>query len=360
MMNYKDRLFFVGKCLSLAIYPERVEEIRLFIRSKEIDWEQIVWLGSNHYVLPAFYLNLKRAGLLTELPEELAQYLEEITSQNRERNLQIIIQAKEVTKLLNSHGITPVFLKGTAHLLNGLYADIAERMVGDIDFLVNEDDVIRAAEILMYDGYFTNANPELYLNTYHITPLRKENRVSHLEIHRQPIHWPCCKEFSNKYISKNKMKLNIDAKAFVPSVEHQIISNILHVQFLDLGFKTRRIFLRQIYDFFLLTNNKNPLDVISDLGHYFNELNAYIALSSKLLGNPKHIIFKENKKTKRYLCLLFFLHKHTKFHRIIRIIINYYNKITQSFYKKEVRKVLLRKLSNPSWYKKHLVSLKRM
>jgi hypothetical protein len=30
------------------------------------------------------------------------------------------------------HDISPIFLKGTAHLLDGMYMDIGERMVGEI------------------------------------------------------------------------------------------------------------------------------------------------------------------------------------------------------------------------------------
>ena len=56
--------------------------------------------------------------------------MEHITNINRERNKQIITQAKELNSLLLANNIRPIFLKGTGNLLAGIYDDIAERMVG--------------------------------------------------------------------------------------------------------------------------------------------------------------------------------------------------------------------------------------
>ena len=39
---------------------------------------------------------------------------------------------------------TPIFLKGTGNLLANLYEDIAERMVGDIDFIFSKEDYPKA------------------------------------------------------------------------------------------------------------------------------------------------------------------------------------------------------------------------
>ncbi|HAQ21344.1 MAG TPA: hypothetical protein DCR40_19255 [Prolixibacteraceae bacterium] len=54
----------------------------------------------------------------------------------------------DITAILNKENIQPVFLKGTANLLDGLYSDVGERMIGDIDFLVKEEDYLKAAELL--------------------------------------------------------------------------------------------------------------------------------------------------------------------------------------------------------------------
>ena len=79
--------------------------------------------------------------------------MEQIASINRERNQQIIIQAKKLNTLLLANNITPLFLKGTGNLLADLYEDIAERMVGDIDFIFSKEDYPKAITVLRDNGY---------------------------------------------------------------------------------------------------------------------------------------------------------------------------------------------------------------
>ena len=79
--------------------------------------------------------------------------MEHITDINRERNKQIISQAKELNNFLLANNITPIFLKGTGNLLTGIYDDIAERMLGDIDFIFSKEDYPKAITILREFGY---------------------------------------------------------------------------------------------------------------------------------------------------------------------------------------------------------------
>ena len=64
------------------------------------------------------------------IPEEVEQAFAEIYDLNRERNQQILQQIDDITAELNKENIQPVFLKGTANLLDGLYSDVGERMIG--------------------------------------------------------------------------------------------------------------------------------------------------------------------------------------------------------------------------------------
>jgi len=76
---------------------------------------------------------------LSVIPEEVEHAFAEIYELNRQRNQQILKQIDDITALLNKENIQPVFLKGTANLLDELYSDVGERMIGDIDFLVTEE-----------------------------------------------------------------------------------------------------------------------------------------------------------------------------------------------------------------------------
>ena len=184
-MNYKETLFFIAKCLTISLEEKNRQEIEKQLKSKSIDWDAVVKVSSAHYVFPALYCNLKRADFLQYLPQELLSYMQYITDINRERNKQIILQANELNNVLLANNIRPIFLKGTGNLLAGLYEDIAERMVGDIDFIFSKEDYPKAIRILREFGYSEVNKQEYYfLDVYkHYRKLQKENSIAAIEIH---------------------------------------------------------------------------------------------------------------------------------------------------------------------------------
>ena len=125
-MNYKETLFFIAKCLTISFEAKNRQEIEKQLKSKTIDWDTVVKVSTSHYVFPALYCNFKRADFLKYLPADLVDYMKHITNLNRDRNRQIIEQAQELTILLLANSITPIFLKGTGNLLEGLYEDVGE------------------------------------------------------------------------------------------------------------------------------------------------------------------------------------------------------------------------------------------
>ena len=152
-MNYKETLFFIAKCLTISLEEKNRDEIEIFLKTTDVDWDAVVKVSTAHYVFPALYCNFKRADFLKYLPADLVEYMIHITNLNRDRNTQIIQQAQELNSLLLANNIRPIFLKGTGNLLEGLYEDVGERMVGDIDFLFSEEDFFKAIDILKKDNY---------------------------------------------------------------------------------------------------------------------------------------------------------------------------------------------------------------
>ncbi len=368
-MTYREALLFVGKCLTLGHCQDRIAEVRETIRSGSVAWEQIVWVSTGQYVFPALYLQLKRAGLLPELPADLVEYMEEFTGVNRERNRQIIDQAKEITALLNRHEITPVFLKGTAHLLDGLYKDIAERMVGDIDFLVGEKDMVKAAELLIKSGYqpLAKYNPLNLKRTKHYPRLVIDKHTAGVEVHRIIIRAPYDKELDFELIAKKSRKLNLANLAFVPHDEHQILHNILNFQVDDKGYYYGRIFLRQTYDLFLLSRRENPLAVVENFGKFFHRMNAYLALSNRILGDPACLPYKHTWQANLFLNRMMMKVNYPGWARFSGVILylllrfsNNASRLILSTCNKGVRQSLYARLSNPKWYGAHIRSYRKI
>ena len=187
-MNYKETLFFIAKCLTIFLEEKNRDEIEIILITTDVDWDAVVKVSTGHYVFPALYYNLKRVDFLKYLPQELVSYMEHITDINRERNKQIITQAKELNSVLLANNIRPIFLKGTGNLLAGLYIDIAERMVGDIDFIFSKQDYSKAIAILRDFGYSGVYEYKYHCPTNrHYRTLQKENNIAAIEIHKEVI-----------------------------------------------------------------------------------------------------------------------------------------------------------------------------
>jgi len=131
-------IYFIGQCLSLDEHPTFRDEIIVQFSDPDYDWNQFIWTCSNHLVLLVLYLKFLKYDLLSYVPDVLAQHLEEIYTLNRTRNEQILLQVKEINATLNAAGISPIYLKGTGNLIDGIYGDVGERISGDIDFVLLE------------------------------------------------------------------------------------------------------------------------------------------------------------------------------------------------------------------------------
>lgn len=367
-MTNKEALFFVGKCLSLSVHPERASDIKSLIQTGSVDWKQVVYQSSSQFVLPALYLNLKRNDLLSDLPEDLIEHFDEITRLNRERNESILQQLKAITKLLNENGIKPVFLKGTAHLLDGLYEDIGERMIGDIDLLLEEKQALRAFKILTENGYhklFDYAKSN-FGSHRHLTRLIHKNDIAAVEIHRHMIIGKIKKFFSWTVIVENLTNARSYSDALVLSKKDMILHNMLNVLVNDSGKSMLKIFMRQSYDLLLLSKRKKPSEVNQSFTHRFKDLNAYIALSAHLFAYPKTLDFVENKSAKRYIQNIHFVWDHHHLartgrliHFVIFRIYGYLKSFILFFFNVSTRKRIIKSLSDPSYYGKHLAQYKK-
>ena len=299
-MNYKETLYFVAKCLTISHEKKNLDIVSELLKSETVDWDAVVKLSSGHFVYPALYCNLKRAGLLKYLPNELIGHMEYITELNRDRNLDIIQQAKEVNHLLVSNNITPIFLKGTANLLQGLYGDIAERMVGDIDLIVSENDYEPAINLLKQKGY-TN-KPHLLENEKlgkHYPRMTHQNKIAAMEVHFRMIKEPYDHCFNYSTI-KDRI-LGLKDEISILSYEHQVLHTIFNKQTNDLGYWHKTISLRNCYDLFLVSKKTNTLEAINSVGDYVNILNSFLASCHHIFNGISSIKFINDKKAVNYV-----------------------------------------------------------
>ena len=298
-MNYKETLFFIAKCLTISLEEKNRDEIELILKTTDVDWDAVVKVSTAHYVFPAMYCNLKRADLLKYLPHELVSYMELITDMNRERNKQIITQAQELNVLLLTNNITPIFLKGTANLLEGIYDDIGERMVGDIDFLLSEKDFFKGIDIIKNDKYTkTEGQLDYFPGFRHYSRLVKQGNIAAVEIHKEVTIEKYRDEFNCKIISEDAQLINDFS---VLSFENQLSLSIITSQINDYGFKLKNFSLRNAHDVFLLSKKVDTKKAISKFTKLKIPLNCFLANCNLVFGNLESLEYHKTKEAENYL-----------------------------------------------------------
>ena len=361
-MNYKETLYFIAKCLTISLEANNREEIEKQLQSNTIDWDVVVKLSTSHYVFPAMYCNLKRVGFLQYLPEELVNYMEHITDINRERNKQIISQAKDLNSLLLANNITPIFLKGTGNLLADLYEDIAERMVGDIDFIFSKEDYTKAITILIEFGYSDVVKTDYYLPMFkHYPRLKKENSIAAVEIHKELLLEKYANEFNYSFVAKNSQVIN---EVTVLSYANKLNLSIIANQINDSGFYYKTMALRNAYDVFLLSKKTNAKDAVNTLDKLSDPLNCFLAACYEVFNTVESLEYNKTKNAASYLSVFNSQftnpiptkrrHKRIKIYLFIKSRVKI---IYKSIIYKEYRVWLFKRVSDKNWYKEKLVHL---
>lgn len=363
MMTYKETLYFVAKCLTISLEPQNKKVIKKQLETKTINWDQVVKLSTSHYVFPALYCNLKRADFLKYLPADLVAYMEEITNLNRERNEEIITQARELNTLLLANNITPIFLKGTGNLLEGIYDDVAERMVGDIDFIFSKEDYPKSITLLRDFGY-SEVNKYEYYIPYdkHYRRLQKENNIAAVEIHSEILgKEKYRKEFNYSVVKKDSQVIDgIRVLSDANKLNLSIIANQIN----DHGFEYKTMALRNAYDVFLLSKKTNAKEAVNALDKLTNPLNCFLAACYEIFNKVDSLIYTNAKKTASYLKIFngqfdnpTSTKKRRKRLKTYIFIKSRLNILYKSLIHKKYRVWLFKRLSDVNWYKEKLVQL---
>jgi hypothetical protein len=295
-LNYKETLFFIAKCLTISFESKNKQEIEKQLQSDTIDWDDVVKVSTAHYVFPALYCNLKRADFLQYLPQKLVSYMEYITNINRERNEQIIAQAKELNTLLLVNNITPIFLKGTGNLLVDVYEDIAERMVGDIDLIFLKEDFPKAITLLREFGYDKEIPQEL--PDIHYPRIIRKDSIAGVEIHKELLIEKYANEFNYNFVEKDSQVIN---EVAVLSYANKLNLSIIADQINDNGFYYKRMALRNAYDVFLLSKKTSAKYAMIKLDKLSHPLNCFLAACYEVFNAVESLEYNKTKKTASYL-----------------------------------------------------------
>lgn len=347
-MTYKEALFFTAQCLTINLDEKNRQIISSKIKLKKIDWNKIVKVSTDHLVFPALYQNLKQARLLKYLTEELVLYMKEISDLNKARNLKIIAQVHELNKFLLRNNILPIFIKGSGNLVEGLYQDNSERMVGDIDLICSKKDFRKAIKLLTTNGYYClDKEKDNFPDFKHYGRLIKKNRIAAVEIHKELTIKKYASEFNFNTIFKNIYKINdISILGLNDKIALSIISNQIN----DYGFNFREISLRNAYDVFLLSKKQKTKINFSNFNKLNKPLSFFIAICHEVFGKVDSFKYTKTKESEKFLSVYKSLLKNKtrrKFRRKLKRFEIYIwavaSILSQSLFNKEIRKLIIRK-----------------
>ncbi len=354
-MNPKDLYYWTAQILTLDECPDGRKAIIASISGNKIPLENLIKLCDRNYIIPAIYLKLERHNLLSYFPDEYAGLLEHIYVLNKQRNQLILEQINQINQVLKKENILPVYLKGTAHLLDNLYSDTGERMMGDIDFLVSKKDFFKTAGLLLKMGY--EKQYELYdniSNFIHYPPLYHASVPANVEIHRLPVVPEFAAQFSTDLVFSEKKKIRQKENCYVPSDTHKITHNFIHSQLSHRGYLYKSNSLRDLYDLYLLFLRRNSATFPALHCHkHRNKMRGYFAFATQ--------VFHSNKTEKKcltqdanrhvYICNL--LLKYPLLKETLKQALDLFQTLLRH-YPKRIKKLILQKK-----YRKYLLNKKK-
>jgi len=354
-MRYKTAFLFIADCLRLKESNAHKSALIYQITAKQIIWEDVVKIASNHLVIPLLYIRIKEAGISSYLPKDLQEYLQTITDLNRTRNTLLLKEVDRLNKVFIENDIQVIYLKGTAHLLKGLYGDVGERMIGDIDLLVAPSKMEYLADILLELDYkpLAKYEPSLFERTKHYPRLVNPENSFAVEIHKAVVQ-----KVRNRYLTFKQYDIEKESfhSYFLPSNKHLIIHNILNTQLNDSGYLLSTLNLRQQYDLLLLSQITNIEPVIKSAGYLQKKMRAYLIKTDYIFKHVAGLNYNRTTGSRIHVYLLGHYFRSPKLFKFVqkirytsyRIGSDMYHLLLNMFHP-FLRKKMFNHLKDPKW-----------
>ena len=331
---------FVIRTLFYGIKPTKKD-------FEEINYEKLVIYCSRQLILPAIYVNLRQKGCLRYLNAQFRRYLKEIYQINYNRNTKLISEIHCISELFQKNNLKHVFLKGSALLIGEFYSDIGERMINDIDILVEEKNIKKVERLMNEFSYHPLKNYTFFQeNNKHLHRMTKQGKIFAVEIHKKLF------SYKEKYIDLNDMIFNCEKKNSIPipDINKLHIHNILNSQLNDYGSKLLNYSVKSFYDMYKINLKKANISYAPQGNkHFFRYLflyndflkkeNIYFSKLSNLDRLRIRLRSKYNVFSKiEYAIIIFYInvikYLKFKFNQVYEIILN---KDYRSYLKKKLK-----------------------
>ena len=148
------------------------------------DWVEVSALARRHVVSTLFYRFLKSHANEIHPPTGVMAALRKASLYASASSIRHELEISQVLHTLQNVGVPVIVLKG-AYLAEKVYDNPAERLMSDLDLLVQFQDLERTVTVLETTGYRTQGPVSVEFETqdgHHLQPLNKKGSLS-IEIH---------------------------------------------------------------------------------------------------------------------------------------------------------------------------------
>jgi hypothetical protein len=161
-------------------------------------------------------------------------------------------QLDEVSALLAGAGIRIVALKGGGHLARGVWPDVADRMMADLDLLVPAHAARDAQLLLLSAGYELTGQEPRAADHHHLAALWRPERFGSIEIHVEPLARGWTQALRGSEVLSMATAVPDRPSVFVPSPAHAAVIALVHSYLADGCWFEREVPLRTVHELWRL------------------------------------------------------------------------------------------------------------
>jgi len=174
-------------CVRTHLDRATTERITALVK-EDIDWEDLLQTADTHGVIPLLYTRFN--SICPEvIPKSALNQMRGMFHAIAERNLFLTAELVKLLNLLKEQGIVAVPYKGPV-LATTIYGNLALRQFGDLDIIMQQQDIFAVKKVLLAQGYrpnveMTHAQEIAYLQakTEHTYDFIHDDKGIFIEIH---------------------------------------------------------------------------------------------------------------------------------------------------------------------------------
>ena len=249
-MNLRLNSFhFLCACISPNYTARSLERLKKRIRSKQVNWDQVIQAANQHLLIPALYSGLSEKELLPLIDSSLLGYLKECHRLNLNRNLFQKERLIEVMASFDREKIELILFKGGAGFFDKIFPNQGIRIMTDVDIIVPAEELDNVLSILYNLGY-QHDKEEFKIYGKMANLFVRGEFANSLELHVDLNKIGCPKIIPVEEFWEQSTLVEVEGVRFrLLSPTHQILYHIIHTEIQHDIYEFGMIELRQLHDF---------------------------------------------------------------------------------------------------------------